>query len=676
VSTTGASMGDMEKIIVGRVGTTPHIYHASPGNGRTNPSSNLVANDGCISGITLVGTTVTFGRLLDGSRCTAASPVLTATQSATATFAAALGPWVSTAATPSILMHATRPVTGSGTLLAPPPTAPPTLNPTAAPTETPTTRPTETPTGAPTTASPTTSACTCDMTAALQFVGAHTFTYKVQGPTCAARICFAVDVTVEGNYYGIGVSTTGASMGDMEKIIVGRVGTTPHIYHASPGNGRTNPSSNLVANDGCISGITLVGTTVTFGRLLDGSRCTAVSPVLTAAAGASFTLTGPVGAWTSTAATAAISMHFVRPTASVALLVTPSPTVAPSAGPTETPTLSPVARPTETPTLTPTAAPTFAPTTSPTAAPTATPTTAAPTAPTAAPTETPTAAPTTAAPTAAPTASPTRAPTACLCNMTAAQTLEGSFTFTYAVQTPVGRCLARLCFAVPIADETKYHAVGLSTGGTRMTAFEKLIVGRVGGAPFVYHVSAGGGYSNPDATMIAADSCIGNLAVTGSGTVEFSRLLDGAQCQQPGPALSGVSTLNMATALGAWIGPASSGQMVKHTSKQVSSASLESDTQGSEGGGSSSGSDSATVVIIVVVVLVFGGLLVLGVFQARKHMQSDPRGKMQPTLTTTPMFTNPMHSVPPGAAGQLELNPTVDVDAEPVELERKASVSV
>ena len=114
-------------------------------------------------------------------------------------------------------------------------------------------------------------------------------------------------------------------------------------------------------------------------------------------------------------ATAQVEVVIAEPTATVAPIVTASPTVAPTAtaAPTAKPTVAPIA------TAAPTAKPTVAPTATaaPTAKPTETPTvTATPTAkPTVAPTATatPTAKPTVApTATAAPTAKPTVAPTA------------------------------------------------------------------------------------------------------------------------------------------------------------------------------------------------------------------------------------------------------------------------
>lgn len=74
---------------------------------------------------------------------------------------------------------------------------------------------------------------------------------------CPDRICFEVNITDTSKWRAIGLSLSGTSMGDFEKLVVGRVATTPYVYHKGPGDGRTNPSSGLITGDPCLSSIEL-----------------------------------------------------------------------------------------------------------------------------------------------------------------------------------------------------------------------------------------------------------------------------------------------------------------------------------------------------------------------------------------------------------------------------------
>eukprot|EP00037_Helgoeca_nana_P022689 m.233171 g.233171 ORF g.233171 m.233171 type:complete len:422 (-) comp26081_c0_seq1:238-1503(-) len=162
------------------------------------------------------------------------------------------------------------------------------------------------------------------------------------------------------------------------------------------------------------------------------------------------------------------------------------------------------------------------------------------------------------------------------CDMTDSGQVAGGFTLAFKVQASVSGCADRICFEINVTDVGKYSGIGLSTSGSSMNSMEKLIVGRVGGTGYVYHAAPGGGYGNPSGSLVT-DSCISSVAVTGSNTVRFARLLDGSQCTAASAALTGTATVRFATAVGNWGSSAATPSINKHTSTPgVQSTSLDS----------------------------------------------------------------------------------------------------
>jgi len=122
-------------------------------------------------------------------------------------------------------------------------------------------------------------------------------------------VCFSVNVNAEDSYYGIGLSTSGAQMTDMDKYVLGRVAITPYIYHVAPGTGRDIPSDQMVSG-ACVTDVMLTGTLLSFSRRLDGSGCLNALNLSDTTATKIAAARGP---WISSAASAGIGQHPVKP---------------------------------------------------------------------------------------------------------------------------------------------------------------------------------------------------------------------------------------------------------------------------------------------------------------------------------------------------------------------------
>eukprot|EP00035_Acanthoeca_spectabilis_P003285 m.92314 g.92314 ORF g.92314 m.92314 type:complete len:425 (+) comp12033_c0_seq1:3586-4860(+) len=174
----------------------------------------------------------------------------------------------------------------------------------------------------------------CNMTGAGTVSGTFSFNFRVQDAIsgCPRRICFEVDVADQSLYYGIGVSTAGNGMTNMEKMIVGRVSPTPYVWHDSAGGGYNSPSSTMIVNDQCITSVRLDGTTVQFARALDGSTCTRSGYTLTPTSAVTYCTAR--GSWSSTAASSGIVQHPGSPPQSSTTLDSTSVSVASGSGAT------------------------------------------------------------------------------------------------------------------------------------------------------------------------------------------------------------------------------------------------------------------------------------------------------------------------------------------------------
>eukprot|EP00038_Savillea_parva_P005769 m.159881 g.159881 ORF g.159881 m.159881 type:complete len:423 (+) comp11874_c0_seq1:192-1460(+) len=177
----------------------------------------------------------------------------------------------------------------------------------------------------------------------------------------------------------------------------------------------------------------------------------------------------------------------------------------------------------------------------------------------------------------------------CACNMTDAGVVAGTFNVAYKVQATVGGCADRVCFEINITNAANYYGIGLSTSGSSMGSLEKLVAGRVGSTPYVYHAASGGGYNAPSLSVDAA--CITVESITGTNTLRFSRTLDGSTCTQTGSVLTSTSTVNLATALGSWQTSAASSGIYQHFSvPPVASVSL--DATGTSNANAADGADN------------------------------------------------------------------------------------